>query len=99
MLKNLKPTRQTQTGSDDPDKIGGTSLYYGNSSLLAALESDSSLEVYGTDGTQDTPRMWEGFGEYRLVYLLRKAGLDYRGNDTVVGAITKNRRFTHTVQV
>ncbi|CAM9090652.1 unnamed protein product, partial [Laminaria digitata] len=73
-----------QTGSDDPDNIGGTTLYYGNSSLLAALGSDSSLEVYGTDGTQDTPRKWEGFGEYRLVYMLRKAGLDYLGNDTVV---------------
>lgn len=40
--------------------------------------------MYGTDGTQDVPRKWEGFGEYKLVYRLRNKGLDYLGNDTVV---------------
>ncbi|CAB1112949.1 unnamed protein product [Ectocarpus sp. CCAP 1310/34] len=73
-----------ETGSDDPQRIGRTNLYYGNDSLLAAVGLDSSLEVYGTDGTQDTPRKWEGFGEYKLVYRLRNEGLDYLGNDTVV---------------
>ncbi|CAM9155381.1 unnamed protein product [Ectocarpus sp. 13 AM-2016] len=73
-----------ETGSDDPQRIGRTNLYYGNDSLLAAVGSHSSLEVYGTDGTQDTPRKWEGFGEYKLVYRLRNEGLDYLGNDTVV---------------
>eukprot|EP00903_Cladosiphon_okamuranus_P017641 g16248.t1 len=73
-----------ETGSDKPERIGRTTQYYGNDSLLAALESDSSLEVYGTDGTQDSPRKWEGFGEYKVVYRLRDEGLEYLGNDTVV---------------
>lgn len=47
------------------------------------------MEVYGTDGTQDTPRKWEGFGEYKLVYRLRNEGLDYLGNDTVVRNYTR----------
>lgn len=47
--------------------------------------------MYGTDGTQDTPRKWEGFGEYKLVYRLRNEGLDYLGNDTVVRTYT----YTH----
>lgn len=78
------PVPQVETGSDTPEVIGRTVQYYGNESLVAALESDSSLEVYGTDGTQDVPQKWEGFGEYRVVYKLRDEGLDYLGNDTVV---------------
>lgn len=78
------PARQVETGGDKPERIGRTAEYYGNDSLMAALESDSSLEVYGTDGTQDVPRKWEGFGEYKVVYRLRDEGLDYLGNDTVV---------------
>ncbi|CAM9257644.1 unnamed protein product [Scytosiphon promiscuus] len=73
-----------ETGSGDPGRIGRTSLHHGNKSLLAGPKSDSHLELYGTDGTQDTPRKWEGFGEYELAYRLRKKGLDYLGNDTVV---------------
>lgn len=72
------------TGTNDPETIGNTILYYGNDSLQAAVDSTSYLEVYGTDGTQDRPRQWEGFGEYKLAYLFRKAGLDYLGNETVV---------------
>lgn len=78
---------QVKTGSDDPEETGSAILYYGNDSLLAAPESDSSMEVYGTDGTQDVPRKWEGFGEYKLAYMLRKTGLDYQGNDTVVSIV------------
>lgn len=79
-------TEQVETGNNDPERIGRTTLYYGNDSLVTAEGSDSSLEVYGTDGTQDAPRKWEGFGEYKLVYMLRNAGLDYLGNATVVRA-------------
>lgn len=81
--------RQVETGSGKPERIGRTAQYYGNESLVAALESDSSLKVYGTDGTQDVPQKWEGFGEYKVVYRLRDEGLDYLGNDTVV------RNYTH----
>lgn len=75
---------QAKTGSTDPNTIGSATLYYGNSSLRAAPYLDSFLDVYGTDGTQDTPRQWEGFDEYNLVYLFRKAGREFLGNETVV---------------
>lgn len=88
------PARQVETGSDKPERIGRTAQYYGNDSLVAAVESDSSLEVYGTDGTQDTPQKWEGFGEYKVVYRLRNEGLDYLGNDTVV----RNYALAHETQ-
>ncbi|CAM9656283.1 unnamed protein product [Ascophyllum nodosum] len=72
------------TGAFDPGKIGSTILYHGNDSLLAADGTESRLEIYGTDGTQDTPRQWEGFGEYKLMYRLRNTGLERFGNDSVV---------------
>lgn len=56
------------------------------------MDSDSSLEVQGTDGTQDVPRKWEGFGEYKLLYRLRDEGLDFLGNDSVV----RHHRPAHT---
>lgn len=78
------PTQQVETGADDPDRIGTTRSYYGNYSLSAAMDSTSILAVYGTDGSQDTPRKWEGFGEYKLKYMLRDGGLNYLGNETLV---------------
>lgn len=85
---------QVMTGTDDPETIGNTVLYYGNDSLQAAVGSPSYLEVYGTDGSQDRPRQWEGFGEYKLLYLFRKAGLDYLGNETLVRTNNRNRACT-----
>lgn len=75
---------QVHTGADDPGRIGDTSLYYGNDYLIAADGKESWLKVYGTDGTQDTPRKWEGFDKYKLTYMLRSTGLESLGNDTVV---------------
>lgn len=81
-------TRQVHTGADDPGRIGDTSLYYGNDSLLAADGKDSWLTVSGTDGTQDVPRKWEGFDEYKTTYMFRSTGLESLGNDTVVSLMT-----------
>lgn len=77
-------TRQVHTGADDPERIGDTALYHGNRSLLAADGKDSWLKVYGTDATQDVPRKWEGFDEYKMTYMFRSTGLERLGNDTLV---------------
>lgn len=85
--------RQVETGSDDPDRIGNSILYYGNTSLWAVPNSDSVIEVYGTDGKQDTPMKWEGFGQYVLVYLFRKKGTEYLGDDAVVRVLHESCGF------